>query len=283
MEIEEHLEPMIAHGSRMSWAGIMRSGNEFPRAKKSELVVLRSEGSTLKRYFGKWDYSFKRFATNLTSAKITVGVTGEEGGIQCILHWVDRKDMIRSDKGSVCQGDGWPSKLWDAFLSELPNLPSGTIAEKLSSFLDSNLKEENPLVSEWRRKVRNGKIVEPEKESIIDRSWVPVPASLIIGNKKTQCIFSWSPGAQFYPSISEALSSSEAIEKKPSLENQAKYYVECTLAALHGVRFGSDDYVEDMKYTFTDEVQRVQKDLVKLEQERIADRNLGFLDRFGKV
>ena len=285
MQPDGQLEPMIAHGSRMSLAGILRPGNEFPRAKKSNLVVLKSdEGPALERYFGKWDSTFKRFTTNLTSTKIRIiGSDRQANGIQCILHWVERKDMIRSDRGSVCQGDGWPVELWNAFLSELDNLPSGTIGEKLSCFLDSDLKEENSLVSKWRSRVREGRIAESPEESIIDKSWVPVPASLVIGNAKTKCIFSWSPGARFYPSISEALSSKEAIEKKPNLENQAKYYVECTLAALHGVRFGSNDHVEDMKYTFTDEVQRVQKDMVKLEQERIADRNLGFLDRFGKV
>ncbi|MDH2900800.1 MAG: hypothetical protein PXY39_07485 [archaeon] len=41
------LEPIIAHGSRMSWAGILRPGNEFAPAKKSQLAVITGDSSKI--------------------------------------------------------------------------------------------------------------------------------------------------------------------------------------------------------------------------------------------
>jgi hypothetical protein len=67
------LEPMIAHGSRMSGAGILRPGDEFTPAGKSQLAVMTEEsGPPLKRYFGKWNITYRRFTTNLTSANSEV-------------------------------------------------------------------------------------------------------------------------------------------------------------------------------------------------------------------
>ncbi|HZW56734.1 MAG TPA: hypothetical protein VFF30_10645 [Nitrososphaerales archaeon] len=115
----------------------MRPVNEFALAAKSQLAVITEEsGPAVKRYFGKWNSAFNRFTTNLTSVKIKVTTLEpderrSDNGVMCILHWVDRKDMVRSDKGSVCYGDGWPTELWDTFTSQLSSLPKGSIAEKL--------------------------------------------------------------------------------------------------------------------------------------------------------
>jgi hypothetical protein len=38
----------------------------------------------------------------------------------------------------------------------LEELPEGTIAEKLRRFLDSDLKEENEIVSLWRKRLKTG-------------------------------------------------------------------------------------------------------------------------------
>ncbi len=283
------LEPVIAHGSRMSWAGILRPGNEFAPAIKSQLAVITADSDVaLRRYFGKWNASYERFTTNLTSSKIKVRAIapGEKAGngIQCILHWVDQKDLLRSGKGSVCYGDGWPKELWDTFTSELDNLPEGTLAEKLHSFLDSDLQGESELVSAWRKRLKKGELVRFEEQGELDSYWLPVPAMLVVDKMKTQCVFSWSPGALFHRSLSEALSSSEDIEKKPDFQSQAKYYLECVLAKLHGVKLDFPyDFLEDEEYANRTEVKALEGSFTRLEKERISDRRLGRLDCFGFV
>ncbi len=273
----------------MSWAGILRPGNEFTPAIKSQLSIITADSDVaLHRYFGKWNSAYNRFTTNFTSSKINVRAIAPDeepsDGIQCILHWVDQKDMIRSDKGSVCYGDGWPKELWDAFTSELDNLPEGTVAEKLRSFLDSNLQRESGFVSLWRKRLKNGRLVRFEEQEELDRYWLPVPATLVVDKMKTQCVFSWSPGALFYGSLSEALSSPEAIEKKPDYQNQAKYYLECVLAKLHGVKFAfPNDFLEDEEYANRPEVKALQGSFTQLEKKRISDRRFGRLDRFGFI
>jgi len=80
-DLSSSLEPMVAHGSRMSWAGILRPGNEFAPAVRSQLAIMTSEsGPPLKRYFGKWNAAFSRFSTNLTSAKIIVKFCSPDKG-----------------------------------------------------------------------------------------------------------------------------------------------------------------------------------------------------------
>ena len=280
------MEPMVAHGSRMSWAGILRPGNEFAFASKSQLAVMTTEsGPPLQRYFGKWDAAFRRFTVNLTSSKIRVVALQpgqrSEKGVMCVLHWVDRRDMVRSDRGSVCYGDGWPTELWEAFTSQLADLPDGSIAEELQRFLDSNLLDENEAVALWRKRVKGGVTVPPEERASIDERWLPVPALLVSAEQPSRCIVSWSPGADFNRSISDALASRVASPRRSDLTNQAKYYVECTLSRLHGVRFGPDDCVEDLRYEDTKEVLEIRESFEKLERQRIADPKLGLLDRFG--
>lgn len=271
----------------MSWAGILRPGDEFTPSVKSQLAVITADsGISLRRYFGKWNVTYNRFSTNLTSSMINVrAIEPDEepgDGIQCILHWVDQKDIIRSEKGSVCFGDGWPKELWDAFTSELELLPNGTVADKLRSFLDSDLQSENRFVSLWRKRLKNGVLVRFEEQEEIDSYWLPVPATLAIDDVKTHCIFSWSPGALFYRSLSEALSSSQATEKKPNNLNQANYYLECVLAKLHGVKLSSpNDLLEDKEYAKRQEVKALEDSFTRLEKERISDRRFGRLDRLG--
>jgi hypothetical protein len=281
------LEPIVAHGSRMSWAGLLRPGNEFAPARKSQLAVLNAEsGRPLRRYFGTWSSSFRRFTTNLSTVRIKVRAIYPKQdapkGIQCILHWVDRNDILRSDKGSVCNGDGWPKEFWDAFLSELNHLPKGTVAEKLRSFLDSNLQDSNKIVSHWRSSLRDTKLDSSPKEPWeMDKGLLPVPVPLEFNGKSSTCILSWSPGASRYDGLSEALVSPEAMRYKPDLVNQAKYYLECILAKLHGVNFdNSEDLIEDQEYARRPEVRKIESSFMELEKRRIADPNLGRLDRF---
>jgi hypothetical protein len=265
----------------MSWAGIFRLGDEFPRSVKSQLAVLTPEsGPPLVRYFGKWSGAYRRFTTNLSSSKLVVKAlepgTRPGDGIQCVLHWVDRRDMVRSDQGGVCLGDGWPVKLWKAFVSELDNLPGGTVAEKLRSFSESNTQEGNAMVAEWRERLKAGSVSPPERgRTVFGESWLPTPARLDTGSDTTDCIVSWAPSARFYRSMSEAIASSE---EKPDPVSQARYYLECTFAKLHGVRFGNKDYIEDEAYERTAEVLEVGRSMRKLERERIA--KLGTLSRF---
>jgi hypothetical protein len=282
---ESPLEPMIAHGSRMSWAGILRPGNEFAPAKKSQIAVITEvSGERVTRSLGNWNSSYRRFTTNFSSPELKVEAVhpGEKTGkgIQCILHWIERSDMIRSDEGGVCYGDGWPKELWDAFISEASTLAGETIAKKLRVFLDSDLKGENRMVAQWRSRVREGVLVPPNEQSEIDKSWLPVPAKLFLDDKESECIFSWSPGASFFHSLSEALASPEARQKKPDLSNQARYYLECTLAKLHGINFDDpNDFLEDRKYALCSEVKEIQDSFSKLELERIS--KFGRLDKFG--
>jgi hypothetical protein len=282
------LEPIVAHGSRMSWTGILRPDDEFPSAARSQLAVLTAEsGPPLRRHFGRWSGTYRRFTTNLTSAKIVVKAlqSGQRpsGGILCVLHWVDRRNMVRSDKGGVCYGDGWPVKLWDAFVSESGNLPPGTIAEKLRSFAESHLREKQGIVAEWRARLEEGVLVPPEERragyAMIGENLLPTPATLVTDDGTGECVVSWAPWANAYRSLSEALASSEAREKKPDRASQAKYYLECTLAGLHGVKFRQDDYIEDEAYERTPEFLEVGPSFKKLERELIA--KFGTLDRFG--
>jgi hypothetical protein len=267
----------------MSWAGVFRPGDEFPSSTKSQLAVLTAEsGPPLIRYFGKWSGAYRRFTTNLSSAKLVVNAL-EPGrrqgeGIQCVLHWVDRRDMVRSDMGGVCVGDGWPVGLWKAFLSELDSLPDGTIAEKLRGFSESNIQEGNAMVAEWRERLKAGRVIPPEGgPSAFGESWLPTPARLDTDDGTTDCIVSWAPSARAFRSISEAIASSESAQKADPV-SQARYYLECTLAKLHGVRFGNHDYIEDDAYERTAEVLEVGKSMRELERERIA--KLGPLSRF---
>ncbi len=232
------LEPMVAHGSRMSWAGLLRPGDNFTPARKSQRAVMKVEhGQALRRYFGTWSDRYRRFTTNLDSAKITVTALepGQSGdGIPCILHWVNRNDMIRSDEGSVCAGDGWPRELWDTFTSQLACLDGMYISEKLRSFLESDVKEDDALIRGWRHLLRSGEAARGRvtETSALDLGWLPVPAPLTVdGGTATACIVSWAPSAPFHSSLSSALASLSGARGAPDPRSQARYYVECVLVS----------------------------------------------------
>jgi hypothetical protein len=280
------LEPIVAHGSRMSWAGILRRGDEFPSPKVSQLAVLTAEsGVPSRRYFGRWSEAYRRFTTNLTSTNFLVKTLqpGQrpKGGIMCVVHWVDRNDMLRTDKGGVCHGDGWPVELWKAFVSELDRLPPGTVAEKLHSFADSRMQERHTVVAEWRARVNDGVVLPLGEDGLhgLGESLLPVPVKMITPDGPGECIVSWAPQGKVYRSLSEALASPAASRRGPDLENQARYYLECTLAKLHGVRFGRYDSIEDEGYETTGEVLDLQASFRSREARRIA--KFGALDRLG--
>jgi hypothetical protein len=279
-------EPIVAHGARMSWAGILRPGNSFPTALSSRLGTLTTEsGPPLRRFFGSWSARYRRFTSNLSSAKILVQ-TAENGqrlerGIQCVVHWVDSRAMRSLGPGSVCAGDGWPFALWKAFTSEIDNLPPGSLAERLFSFRDSRLQEGNPAVAEWRATLREGRL-RPSAEPLARRDgWIPVPATLLTEAGSTACIVSWDSNGKEFHSLSGAIKSPGAQRDPPDLVSQARYYLECTLASLHGVRFGPYDAIEDNGFAHSREVLKLEDSLKRLEQERIANPKFGLLDRFG--
>jgi hypothetical protein len=279
-------EPIVAHGSRMSWAGILRPDDVFPAAKMSRLAVLTSEsGPPLRRYFGSWSVRYRRFTTNLSSVKIRVDTSLRREppvkGVECVVHWVDARDMIRSDSGGVCAGDGWPVDLWNGFTSVIDQLPPGTISEKLRSFQDSRLLEQNPVVAHWRATLRE-EVVSGSTEFSAGRSGlIPVPATLVTEVGTTACIVSWDPNGLGFPSLSDALDSPGALINPPDLVSQARYYLESTLAKLHGIRFGPNDAVEDSRFARTPEVMGLQDSFRELEQQRISNPRFGLLDRFG--
>jgi hypothetical protein len=293
----------------MSWAGLLRPGDEFPPPRRSRLAVLTAAagGAALKRYFGAWSTRYQRFTSNLTSPRIRVRVmpppagrrptTEGERGIECLVHWVDRRDVLRTDPKGICHSDGWPLALWEAFVSQIDDLPQGSVAKRLWSFAAAasstpQEERENPVVSEWRALLRGAPpLLFPPERSRLGVGWVPVPAILLTwsgANKavESHCILSWSPrpaGAPIFRSLSEALSSSEkAPRREPDLQSQARYYLECDLAKLHGVRFGPDDLLEDEVFARTPEVLSLREKLTAAERDRIADPRFGPLDRFGR-
>ncbi|MGA9840636.1 MAG: hypothetical protein WBF81_08945 [Thermoplasmata archaeon] len=270
----------------MSWAGMLRPGDPFPPALSSRLASLTAEsGPPLRRAFGSWSRRYRRFTSNLNSAKIQVDVHPPghppDDGVQCVVHWVDAGALRSSDPGSVCAGDGWPVELWDAFTSEIDTLPRGSIAEKLRHFRDSRRHEGNSIVAAWREALRTSVLRPPAEARARGSGWIPVPVTLRSEDETTAAIVSWDPQGQDFPSLSDALRTPETPGHRPDLESQARYYLECTLATLHGVRFARYDRVEDEEYARSPEVCALEDSFHRLERERIADPRFGLLDRFG--
>jgi hypothetical protein len=279
-------EPIVAYGARMSWAGILRLGDSFPPAVSSRLGTMTAEsGPPLRRFFGSWSARYRRFTLNLSSAKIRVQTAERgqhlDGGVECVVHWVDSDAMRNLGPGSVCAGDGWPTELWKAFTAEIGHLPPGSLAERLYSFLDSRLQEGNPIVANWRDTLREGRLRPAAGPLSHRRGWIPIPATLRTEAGSTACIVSWDPKGRDFQSLSSALKSPEAKGDPPDPVSQARYYLECTLAKLHGVRFGRYDAIEDEAFAHSREILRLEDSLTGLEQERVADPKLGLLDRFG--
>ena len=283
---DPNLEPMVAHGSRMSWAGLLRPGDAFCPARRSRLATLTSEsGPALKRFFGAWSVRYHRFTTNLSSPRVVVRPVepGQQPGegLQCILHWVKREDMVRTDPGGVCQGDGWPAELWKTFTSSLDSLPGRSVSEKLRSFLESDLRADIPIVAEWRDLLQPLSGRRKTADAYLGWGWIPVPETLELPSGTSACILSWSPSPFRFDSLRLALESADARLGRPDLPNQARYYLECMLAKLHGVTFGADDAIEDKWFEHDSSVVGLANPFAELENQRIADPGLGRLDRFG--
>lgn len=288
IESERALEPIVAHGSRMSWLGVLRPGDEFSRPVRSRLAVLTAEsGPTLARYYGTWSERYRRFTTNVSSPRIAVRQlrTGQEPGpgLHCVLHWVKREDMVGSGPGSACRADAWPTELWQSFTSELSHLPAGTVAEKLRDFAESNLQEQVPIVKQWRAWLHGGEPRGEGSESSTEYGLIPVPATLRTMRTTRACIVSWSPTTRKFRSLSEALESPEGLRRKPDLRNQARYYLECVLAKHHGVRFGTGDSIEDDRFEQSSEYQEIVGGLMESESARLKDPAFGRFDRFGRT
>lgn len=282
MSVEPPLVPIVAYGARMSWAGILRPGDRFPLPRRSRLASISSEsGPGLRRSFGSWSERYQRFTANLSSPRLEVRIVRPEDprphGILGFVHWVDRASCMHSGPGSVPAADGWSVPFWDSFVSILDRWTSGTVPEKLRRLLERPFENEPPVLAAWRSLVLHGP-VPPERRAAV--GWVPIPATLRTDGRATECIVSWEPGAPAYASLSEALSSDEARRRPPDPEAQARYYLECRLSALHGVRFGAHDAIADPAYARSPFVEALQRGFEKLERGRIADPNFGSLAGF---
>lgn len=229
--VNSDLESVVAHGARMSWAGILRRGDEFCRPARSQLAVLDSaDGPPLRRYYGAGSSRHRRFTSNLSSPNVRVRVgepgTSRKGGIRCILHWVNRKDMLRIGPGGAGQGDGWPVELWRSFTSELDRLAGASVGEKLSSFVASGLKEDVPIVAEWRALLQRRVESDATRATHVGQGWIPVPARFETSARTSVRTLSWSPSRMRFGSLREDLESADARRLEPDLINQARYFLE---------------------------------------------------------
>lgn len=282
MSGEDSLVPIVAHGARMSWTGILRPGDQFPLPRRSRLAALSAaSGSSLRRRFGSWSERYRRFTTNLSSAQLDVRIVRPEesdpDGILGLVHWLEPTRFAHSGPGSVPAADGWSPRFWDSFLSILDRWPTGNVAEKLWKLLERPLEDEPPPVTEWRSLVRRDPA---PAEGHAGGGWIPIPATLHSDRGTTRCLVSWDPRASSYGSLSEALSSDEGRRRGADPESQARYYLECRLGTLHGVRFGALDAIEDLAYARSSSVEAIQHVVEKLERERLTDPNFGSLSVF---
>ena len=188
--------------------------------------------------------------------------------------------MVRTDRGSVCRGDGWPVDLWSGFTSVLDQLPGRSVCERLQTFLRSNLKEEVPIVAEWRRLLQDPSPGGGLRAKLLGTGWIPVPAKLELPFGTSACILSWSASPLRFDSLYDALESEYARRESVDLTNQAKYYMECILARLHGVTFGPNDSIEDKEFERTPVLLNLVNAFTELETRRIADPALGSLSHF---
>lgn len=283
---EADWEPIVAHGARMSWAGLLRPGDEFSPPVRSRVVALEStDPSSLQRSYGGWSTRYHRFTSNLSTPRLRVRVTTDRGagghGLQGILHWVRRADVERTGPGSVCHGDGWPEELWNRFLSNLDQLPGTSLAEKLEAFAHSTVQRDVPIVAEWRERLRDRDVSTPASGRLLGEGWIPVPAHLEGADGTAVCIVSWSASPFKFASLREALAAAPSLGKVLDPINQVRYYLECMLARLHGVAFGPSDQLADPWFESSPTVQRLEPEYYKSERARIADPRFGRLDARG--
>lgn len=276
-------EAVVAHGARMSWTGLLRSGDEFPPTRRSRRVVLSAlSGPPLERLYGSWSDRYARFTLNLSSPNVRVRTVApdeaDRSGIQAIVHFVDRADMIRTDGRGVADSDGWPRSLWRAFLSRADSLPGDSLAEKLRTYLESALDGDLPAVASWRAGVGE----RPDARAGVDAlGWIPVPVRLEGAATVGHAVLSWSSGGLRFPSLTAALRADAPRGSEVDEAKQATYYLECQLARLHGVEFGHHDAVTDSTFEASESYRAVAPMLLDRERRYLNDPRRGALDRFG--
>ena len=137
------------------------------------------------------------------------------------------------------------------------------------------------MVAGWRLLIRG----KPEEAALPDSStglgWVPVPVTVQVDSGDEIGILSWSGSSMRYPSLHEALRSHDAERLRPDLSSQATYYMECTLARLHGVQFGSTDYIVDEPFERGPALATLASSMIEQESRRIADSAFGLLSKLG--
>jgi hypothetical protein len=247
-----------------------------------------AEGTDLERHFGQWSTRYRRYTSNLTSPRIHVRVLadGEEptAGIQCIVHWVPRAAMLSTGAGSICQGDGWPVALWRQLTSRIHGRGEATIAARLRALAMDTADTSDDPVTAWRVAITRGEVDTTSAERAFEGRWIPVPADLSVGEERSACIVSWSPTAPFFPSLSEAIrSGTRSNGQQVDLLSQAAYYLECTLATLHGVRFGADDHILDRQYEGTPELAQMRPLFQARELQYVQNSAFGNLSQHGRL
>ncbi len=277
-------ELIVAHGARMSWAGLLRPGDEFGRFRKARVVTLTTPGGPpLARYYGAWSERYRRFTSNLSSPHLRIHAEATSGtvpGIRCLLFWVDRAQVRDVGPGSVCRGDGWPVEFWTAFTAYSDRLPGASLAERLLAFLRSDLGADLPVVAGWRRAIGAPTSNVAERRTA-GEGWYPVPAIVEGAPLPAVGIVSWSATPRRFASLSEALRSPEAERLRPDRGAQATYYLESRLSGRHGVEFGPNDHLADPGFEATPACRAVAGSMAATEDRRISDPAFGRLDRFG--
>jgi hypothetical protein len=278
------LEPVVAHGARMSWAGILRPDDPLPPGLRSRRAILSSETrAPVERFYGAWSPRYRRFVSNLGPIPRVVRPVGlqspAEPGVECLIHWLDRVHVLGTGSGTLCRADGWPPELWEALTAALAQHPGRTIAGRLLSLALGPRGRETPLVSAWRAAVRgDGPDGLP---SPLGPGWIPVPVRWAAREEDEAAILSWSPSPARFGSLTEALASTEGLRREPDLPSQARYYIECRLGRLHGVKFGPYDRLEDPEFERSPFVRGLAPALEALERQCLADPRRGRLDAFG--
>lgn len=242
-------------------------------------VMIAESRATLVRYFGRWSEQYQRFTTNLSTSRFSVRVLGADEaslpGIECVVHWVDRDAMFSTGEQSVCRSDGWSIELWQRLMAILQQGGDRAIALGLQALATSPTPGEGAIVAMWRAAIAGESGYWPD--DYLPSALLPVPRPLVLGDVVTACVVSCSPNARVFPSLSDAIGRQTTEGRRLDRENQARYYLECTLSRLHGVRFGPDDYIIDEQFEATPEVQRLTPAYTARERSLIADPSLGNL------
>ena len=270
----------------MSWAGLLRPGDEFCAAVRSRRASLTSEsGSALRRFFGSWSDRYRRFGTQLSATRIRVRSLGPDeapdDGIQGLVHWVARDDLLRRGPGGVCHGDGWPVDLWDRFRSRLDRLSGGSVGAQLAEYAASDLDRGVPVVAAWRAWLRGPEDSGDAPRASLGSGWMPVPVRLRTPTGEGTCIVSCSPSPLRFRSLPEALDSPEARRRGVDPIAQAAYYLECQMAQIHGVSFGAGDALADRSFEERAALRALRAAYEQQERRLVEDPARGRLDRFG--